>query len=272
MGAHLAAGIDGSRSHHATVDLAADEAVRRGVPLLLLHAWPGRYRTRATVPSEADARRFLDAAALRARERAPGLPVSTELSPADAAGFLTERSAQATLLVTGHRDEVPGRPGWGSTAIHLARHSRCPLLVRCGTSPRRETADHAGPVVVAVSGRDGSAGTVRRAFEEAALAGSRLVAVHVWNPGAGDRRTARRVLTEALAACVWRHPEVPVEPLVVPAAEFAYTLRRASRRGRLLIAGAGRHGRFGTLLSAVDLPVLSSPILLVPALATISGR
>ncbi|MEV6300177.1 universal stress protein [Actinoplanes sp. NPDC051861] len=269
MGAYLAAGIDGSRTHPATVDLATDEAVRRGVPLLLLHCWPGRYRRRAPMPAESDARRLLESAALRARSRAPGLPVSTELLTGDPVALLAGRTERAELLVIGHRDEGPGRPGWGTTAARLARDCRCPLLVRRGGADRR------GPVVVAVSGQDGSAETVRQAFDEARLTGSRLVAVHVWAPGNEDRRAAQRRLTETVAACARLCPEVPVEPLVVPELEFAYTLDRASRRGRLLVAGTGRRGRLSLLLARAGLPparTAQSPILLVPALAAISGR
>lgn len=40
---HVVVGVDGSRAHQAIVDLAMGEAARRGAPLLIVHAWPGRY-------------------------------------------------------------------------------------------------------------------------------------------------------------------------------------------------------------------------------------
>jgi len=42
----VVAGIDGTRTWPAVVDLAVAEAVRRTVPLLIVHAWPGRYAGR----------------------------------------------------------------------------------------------------------------------------------------------------------------------------------------------------------------------------------
>jgi hypothetical protein len=38
----VVAGVDGSRNGRATVDLTAEEAVRRRCPLLIVHVWPGR--------------------------------------------------------------------------------------------------------------------------------------------------------------------------------------------------------------------------------------
>ncbi|MFC4071138.1 universal stress protein [Actinoplanes subglobosus] len=265
----VVAAVDGSRTHPVTLDLAADEAARRGVPLHVLHVWPGqytgRYRCRGPVPGETDGRRLLDAATRRARQRAPWLPVRAELVTGSPAGILAEHSETASLVVIGRRDEGPGRPGWGSTAAYLARHSRSPLLVQRGAGLRT------GPVVLAVAGPDGPAPAVRCAFEEADLAGARLVAVRVWQPGGGqDGRQARRQLTELLAGWAVRYPRVQVEPLVVAEPELAYTLGRASRRGRLLIAAAGQRGWFAELVRGVPGPG-QSPVLLVPPVSFSAG-
>ncbi len=268
----VVAGIDGSRTHPVTVDLAADQAVRRGVPLLLLHIWPGqytgRYRCRGPVPAEPDARRLLDAAARRARQRAPWLTVGTELRTGSPAGVLTEHSETAALVVIGRRDEGPGRPGWGSTAAYLARHSRSALLVQRGGGQRH------GPVVLAVPGPEEPAAPVRRAFEEASLTGSKLVAVHVWRPGEDPVR-ARRYLVEVLAGWAGRYPRVEVEPLAIPEPEVAYTLERASRRGRLLVAGIRHRGHLGDLLLGTagnGTPTGLSPVLMIPPGPARTGR
>jgi nucleotide-binding universal stress UspA family protein len=277
-------GVDGSRSTPAVLDFAVREAERHRAALLVLHVWPGRYtgvfRGRGVVPSPVDGRRLLGIAVQRARLAVPGLPVSSELVDGGAAAVLAEYSARARLLVVGCRDDVPARSGWGSTAAYLAHHSRCPLVVHRGVVAGD------GPVVVAASARMSGAATVGYAFGEAALRGARLVVIHMWTrPGAaegvapvvvpggyaGERAAAERALAGALAPWVVQFPQVGVERLVVPDLDFAYTVARASRRGRLLVAGIGRRGRFAELLygsplaGSVGMRQGACPAVFVPA-------
>jgi nucleotide-binding universal stress UspA family protein len=275
-------GVDGSRSTHATLDLAVAEAVRLDAPLLIVHVWPGRYtgafRSRTGMPSPADGRRLLEVTAARARLAGPDLSVSTEFVEGGAANVLSRYSQRARLLVVGHCDDPFTGPSWGSTAAYLAHHSECPLLVNRGGG-------HDGPVVVASSARSPESATLGYAFAEASLRGTRLVAVHMWSrPWAADgsvplvaaggyaaeRRTAERELAAALDRWSARFPTVPVDRLVVSDLDLAYTIERASRRGRLLVAGIGRHGRFSELLygsagpGPVGLRSAPCPVLFVP--------
>ena len=269
-------GVDGSRSHLATVDLAVMEAVRRHAPLLIVHVWPSRYTGSGPVPLEADGRHLLDIAARRARHQAPDLRISTELMDGGAAAALAQRSLHSQLLVVGHRDDVLTRHGWGSTAAYLAHHSSCPLLVSRGSAVEK------GPVVVAVSTSRSAEATVKCAFAEASRYGARLVAVHVWTHPSGreatrstvvadyaaDRGQADRRLADALADSAAAYPDVAVDRLVLHDLDVAYTLERASQRGRLLIAGMGRNGRFAELLyGSLGLSMMrrsACPVLLVP--------
>jgi nucleotide-binding universal stress UspA family protein len=273
-------GVDGARGTPGTVDLAVAEAARRGAPLLIVHVWPGRYRGvfrgRETVPSRADGVRLLEVTQRRAELAAPGVPVATQLLEGGAAVTLTSRSAEARLLVVGHHDDPYSRQSWGSTAAYLAHHSECPLLVNRG-------AGHDGPVVVASSARPSGATTLGYAFAQAALSGARLVAVHMWTrPSdatgrtpvvvrgayAGQRRAAEAQLADGLAEWSQRFPDVAVERLVVSDLDLECTIDRASRRGRLLVAGIGRHGRFAELLygtGPVGLRGSTCPVVLVPA-------
>jgi len=271
--------VDGSRSGLATLDFAAAQAVRHDARLSIVHVWPGRYagpfRGRGRVPGRDDGRRLLEIAAARAGLAAPGLSIDTELLDGAAGNVLVGCSGRAGMIVVGHRDQVASRPSWGSTAAYLAHHSSCPVLVHRGWSPVQ------GPVVVAASARAGSAATLGHAFAEAARLGERLVAVHIWSPvdggerspaqGSGfiaGRQSAERRLAQELAGWSAAFPGVGVERVVVHDLDVAYTLGRASRRGRLLVAGMGRTGGFAEVLygsaglaTARQAPC---PVLLVP--------
>jgi nucleotide-binding universal stress UspA family protein len=266
-------GVDRARDHPAIVDLGVAEATRRGAALTIVHVWPSRYTAsaqhRSPLPTEADSRHLLELAARRAQHQAPGLRVTTELLSGRASAVLAERSATARLLVVGHRDDAPAQPSWGSTATYLAHQSACPLLVHRGTAPQR------GPVVLAASGDQRSTATVACAYEEASRYGANLVALHMESaaPAAGDdpvpdRAQADRHLAEALAGWAWTYPDVVVERLIVQEIDVGYTLQRAARRSRLLVAGMGRTGRFAELvygsLGSSGMRGTVCPVLLVP--------
>jgi nucleotide-binding universal stress UspA family protein len=237
-------GVDGAPAALNAVDLAAFEAAHSRTSLVIVHAWPGRRlaspRSRSTVPDHEEGNHLLDLAARRARQNEPGLKVVTALMDEGAAEALVRWSAQACLLVIGHRDETVTRHGWGSTAAYLAHHSACPLLVNRGPAPSR------GAVIVAVSGRHTT--TLPLAFEAAERRGSTLIAVHVWTSGpAGttpeDSRAAAECRLDAvLNSCGSSWPDVAVTRLLISADEIAYTVGRAAWRGRLLVAGTGHKG------------------------------
>ncbi|WP_204296958.1 universal stress protein [Actinoplanes campanulatus] len=217
-------GVDGAPADLQVVDVAAGEAAFRGVPLHVVHAWPGRPVSWSR--HQPDGRLLLDLAIRRAQLAYPSLIVGTQLVDEGAAETLVRWSARAGLLVVRHRDEGGSGHGWGSTAAYVAHHSVCPLLVHRGAAPPR------GPVAVAVSGRHTA--TLPSAFEAAARAGCGVTAVHVRE--AGDR------LGTALTEWSARWPDVPVDRLVIGDDDVAYTIDRASRRCRLLVAGRGRKG------------------------------
>ena len=117
-------GVDDLPTALHSVDLAADEAARRGAPLVIMHAWPGwqrgtRYRTVAA--DRKDGQHLLDLTVQRAQHAHPGLPVRAELTDNSAAKALLERSGRSSLLVIGHRDTAGRRPGWGPTLRSAAR-------------------------------------------------------------------------------------------------------------------------------------------------------
>jgi nucleotide-binding universal stress UspA family protein len=207
-----------------------------------------------------DAERLVDVSLSRASVAAPGVRVEGRVLDGGAANVLARCSERARLIVVGHRDEVVARSSWGSTSAYLAHHSACPLLVQRGSAVEQ------GPVVVAASTRPLGVGTLEYAFAEAALLGTKLVAVHVWSAGPQEARAAGERLTAALAGYSERFPRMRVDRLVIRDLDVAYTVERASQRGRLLVVGMGEHGRFAELLygSLGAARRAPCPVLLVP--------
>jgi nucleotide-binding universal stress UspA family protein len=135
----VVAGVDGSEGSIGALRFAAEEAVRRGTPLVAVHVWripvppfPGTAMPLVydTDMLEAEARRRLTAAVATLGDRYPGLTVRPELGRGAATAALTAWSREAQLMVVGDR----GHGGFvglllGSVSQHLIYHSACPVAV-----------------------------------------------------------------------------------------------------------------------------------------------
>src|SRR5690606_35030506 len=112
----VVAGVDGSAASLAAADLAAAEAVLRGVPLELVHGFaaylapiggppdlPGVTTGPTIEELRSAAERGLHDAASRVRDTYPDLPVVTRLRDGPPAAVLTTASGHAALLVVGGR-------------------------------------------------------------------------------------------------------------------------------------------------------------------------
>ena len=283
-------GTDGSASSLDAVAAAAQEAAWRNARLRVVHAfgWPEAHFPLGRTPlasGERDMHALADPLLARAVERArtaaPEVTVSQQVITGDALQVLVDQSRDADLVVVGSRG-TGAFTGLllGSTSVGLAAHARCPVLVlRKGTAP-------SGPVLVGVDGSPAARDAVAFAFEEAALRQAPLLALHAWTtwnvpvparppspeapyayePGmlAADEE---RLLSEALAGCAERYPDVTVEDRSVRAATRE-TLVAASRNAQLLVVGArGRGGFTGLLLGSVSQAVLHHslcPVAVVP--------
>ncbi|MEU3281362.1 universal stress protein [Streptomyces antibioticus] len=269
------AGVDGSASSLEAVEVAAREAQLRDVPLRIVHAFGHRS---AGGPSWSPADRGLEPMThgmlARAEElahtAAPGVDVTRSVVAGEAVEVLEIESRSASLAVTGSRG-LSGFSGLllGSTAVHLAAHGHCPLMVVRGRP------DPAGPVVLAVDGSEAGAGAVEFAFTEAALRKAPLVAVHVWNTwsehgyeGPGDplnamvadidrlREAEQQLLDESVTAWQGKFPQVTVERRLVRS-RVRQALIDAGRGAQLLVVGARGHGGFtGLLLGSVSQALL----------------
>lgn len=280
MGGLVAVGTDGSASSLDAVAAAAREAALRDADLRVVHAfgWP-ELRLRpgghaSLLCTDDDMRALTGPLMTRAEERArtaaPGVGVSQDVVPGDALKVLVEESHDAQLVVVGSR----GTGGLaellvGSTGVGLAAHARCPVLVVRGRP------EASGPVLLGVDGSPAARDAVVFAFDQAALRGTSLVALHAWTtwsvpvpppppdpaaPYAYERgrlaEDEERLLAEAVAGCAERYPQVPVERRPVRGATRE-TLLAESRNAQLLVVGArGRGGFTGLLLGSVSQAVL----------------
>ncbi|MEV4411899.1 universal stress protein [Catellatospora sp. NPDC049609] len=286
-GAHpVVVGADGSESSLAAVRLATREAAWRHLPLRIVHAfiWPLMHVGMG--PSEAgpgggglrhDAEQALAEAAAAAKKTDPAVSVLTDLITGAPSPVLLRAARDAELLVIGDRG-LGGFTGLlvGSVAVQCTAHGHTPVLVVRGEQ-------HAeGPVVVGVDGSPDSVRTVEAAFEEAAMRGAELLAVHTWTRSTGhahgehhdhkhDSATVAReeghLLEEAMAAVRKDYPDVPVREHLARGRP-AKVLVELSKRAQLVVTGAhGRGGFAGLLLGSVSHQVLhhaACPVLVVP--------
>jgi nucleotide-binding universal stress UspA family protein len=278
MSGLVVVGVDGSASSLAAVAAAAQEARWRGAGLRLVHAfiWPAMHVQLGPSPlgpPEGGLRnmveRMLTEAEERARTVAPEVDVFRAVVTGEPLTVLEAQSRAADLVVVGSRG-MGSFVGLmvGSTAVHLAAHGRCPVLVV------REQGEDTGPIMVGVDESSTGAGAVDFAFAEAALRGVDLVALHAWTTwnapmptpqdeaapyaNAPEALAARkeRLLSEALAGHQETYPGVNVKREVVHGGTRE-ALIEASRTAQLLVVGArGRGGFAGLLLGSVSQAML----------------
>ncbi|MFJ1566541.1 universal stress protein [Streptomyces erythrochromogenes] len=281
MSGPVVVGVDSSPYAMGAVDAAAREALLRGAELHVVHAfvWPAMHVPPGASPLGPPGggvrdlvEHLLHEAVDRAQAAAPGVRTTSAVMPGEPVAALEAESRTARLVVVGHRG-TGGIRGLllGSTAVHLAAHGHCPVMVVRGrTGPE-------GPVLVAVDGSPQGLGAIRFAFAEAQLRGSELVALHAWStwsdhgesgPGhpvelvdlIGDmdrqRTVEERLLAEALSGHREQYPEVTVRQRIVRG-RTRPTLIEASESAQLIVVGArGRGGFAGLLLGSVSQAVL----------------
>ncbi len=234
----------------------------RSVGLRLVHAfvWPAMH-----VPAgpsllgpahgalREDVERVMREAADRAVAQAPEVDVSHAVIAGEPLSVLEAQSRDAALLVVGCRGQ--GRFAGvfvGSVAVHLAGHSRCPVIVVRGR------ADPRGPVLVAVDGSAEARAAAEFASAEAAMRGTGLMAVYVSADAhsAASRAEGERVLADALSDSERPGAGVTVSPRLMTG-HVRQVLIEESEGARLLVVGARGLGGFaGLVLGSVSQAVL----------------
>lgn len=272
----IVAGIDGSRSARTAAMWAAGEARRRGLPLRLVHVYsvpaasmPGVLPPREAIRTgfENQGLEWLSEAREEVLGRYPDLVVETAAREGSPVPALVEESLGATMLVLGSRG-LGGFTGMlvGSTAVALAHHGHCPVVVARGKQPDGEVPED-GPIVVGTDGSPSGAAALAFAFAEAKLQGTELTVVRTWSElldhGAirphfldvdpAEIEAAEREAAEAQVA-PWRekYPDVAVE-VVVGKGRPVRTLLDFGAKARLLVVGSrGRGGFQGMLLGSTS--------------------
>lgn len=270
MAIPLVVGIDGSEASLQAVDWAADEAVRHGVPLHLVHA----------AAPDHEAFDLIAAASGRVRKSAPTVRLSSEVLHGDAASELVSKGRNAFALVLGSRGlgDLAGLL-LGSVGLAVVARADCPVVVVRGGSEYRNA--RFGNVVVGVEEREGTGTAVQFAFREAYVRRCRLVAVHAWNapvgaskspPPSGYATEALRcrpaqVLDDALRGPTERYPNVSVCRQVIEGPIREALLNAASGADLLVVGARRRRGQTGLELGLVNHAVLHHapcPVAVVP--------
>lgn len=292
-GKPVVVGYDGSDTSRRALDWALQTAARRGIPVVIVHAFtlpmpPVPVAPGYAGPNEGALREGAEAvlaeAADHATRVAPDVPVSTRLVSAPAALALLDGIEDAEMVVVGSR----GLDGFsellvGSTGIQLATHAPCPTVVIRPQHRAVEPGPQAGRVVVGVDGSPLSDTALSFGFEEASLRAVGLTALHAWDTpvmdaagrGAGlPHETVREleendeslVLSQSLAGWREKYPDVDVRHAVVHQ-KAAKALVAASAGAELLVVGSrGRGGFRSLLLGSVSHAVLHhahSPVAVV---------
>jgi nucleotide-binding universal stress UspA family protein len=280
----IVVGTDDTDSSMAAVQWAAREAVRRGSPLEIVHAFDWEWAS-ARYDSSSQyvdvARELADAivatAIEQARAAAPTVRVQANTRIGRPVPQLLERAADAELVVLGSR----GRGGFaslllGSVSQHVATHAPCSVAVVRGTG------DTEGPVAVGVDDSTAAGLVLEAAFEAAASRGCPLAVVRTYLPltplwAANDvppmdfdtpeqDAAEREGLDEQLAPWQEKFPDVAVETMLSHDSAAA-VLTGVSHGAQLIVVGSRGHGTLaGTFLGSTGLQLLhhaACPVLVV---------
>lgn len=125
-------GVNGSEVTTRLLELAFEQAARRGCALVAARAYPGRPAARpgADLPAEADLRAELVRLLAPWRDKYPRVPVEYTVVPGRAGDVLVALSGDAQLVAVGARG-LGGFAGLllGSTSQYLIHHAGCPVLI-----------------------------------------------------------------------------------------------------------------------------------------------
>ncbi|MEU9044652.1 MULTISPECIES: universal stress protein [unclassified Kitasatospora] len=274
-------GVDANDTGRMSAAWAADEADRRGLPLRLVHAVPSLFREfrpfdegryHKALRERAD--QALDRAAAVARERHPGLTVTTFVAEDVPAPALCRESRHAALVVVGSRrlSRAAEELSVYSVAVPVSAQGHCPVVVV--RDPEHITQDPPY-VVVGVDGSPSSDAALDFAIDLSAERHAALRVVWAWQrlpiahlDESAAEQALRRMLFETTAGHRELHPDVAMTHELVrghPVEELA----RASEHALAVVVGRRGNGGFtGMRLGSVPHGLLHRahcPVVTVPA-------
>jgi nucleotide-binding universal stress UspA family protein len=272
----IVVGVDGSAGAQQALHWASGEALVRGVPLEVVHAWEPPYSIsgvgsilspREIAPYRDHARKVLDQTI---HEEFGAVDPSPAIIPELRQGYppakLLEATHDAQLLVVGSRG-VGALKGalLGSVSHHCTMHSTVPVAVV------RENAgwSRTDEIVVGIDGSDEAAAALRWAIREAVVRNSKLVVIHAWHFDAktapAEHRYAaanKRTVTERSEALVEQEVENAIaavgaapDPVVLVSscqAPVRALVDRAGATGLLVMGSRGRGGFAASVLGSVS--------------------
>ncbi|GAA3245285.1 universal stress protein [Streptomyces sp. XM83C] len=284
----ITAGVDGTEESLAALDWAAREAVRRGRPLRVVHAWQYQPDAAPDVAGrEAQEQWVRDAAEAAVRgvaDRHQGLEVTTDVVEGPAVETLLGAAADAELLALGSRGHGP-LVGFllGSVGQQvIAETTRPVVLVRAGDEASGEAAGR--EIVVGQHGDpEDSADVLRFAFETAAARGATVRAVRAWtlppvfayspaslkllDDAGGLEPYERTALSDAVQPWRDRFPDVPVVEHVEIGSAGQVLLSVAGRAQLMVVGRRARRTAVGARIGSVAHGVLhhaGCPVAVVP--------
>jgi nucleotide-binding universal stress UspA family protein len=218
----IVVGVDGSRPALAALEYAAEEAVARVTPLLIVHAISDDVDSDDVVPDAVEA----------AEEEHPSLSVTGYTVAGDPVRVLTTMASDGGILVVGHRGRS-ARSGHeaGSVAARLVGVGPVPLLVH---RPLDRPGEFAEPrrVLVGIDPDCGTDALAQFAFGEAALRGAPLEVIWL-RPFGPDGAAA----TDALRRWSEKHPDVALATTTRWGVDSAIALSAASHSAQLVVVG-----------------------------------
>lgn len=269
---------DGSAPGNVAVDWAARDAVRRGVPLTLVHVVaPKDLRMWIEVPAPAEYMRWQTERGERVMAEAEGiaeraaegrhLTVVKQVVAGEVIATLLDMSKDADMVVVGCRGlGAWGRRLLGSVSSAVVQHAHCPVAVIHDEDPLMDHPDQA-PVVVGVDGSEAAEHAVAIAFDEASRRGVDLVAVHAWNDvdyefpdikWVDHTERGERIIAECLAGYCEKYPDVTVHKVLVRDRPARQLLQQSEAAQLLVVGSHGRGGFAGMLLGSVSSEVVQS--------------
>lgn len=276
-GSPVIVGVDGSSHAVDAARWAAQEARSQHRALHVVHAsvWS---MVSHPVPSAVPeghrqamlnlARRWVREAGNSARAAAPGVEVVERVVVGDPAAVLIGESRHAReVVVASHGLDGPVADLLGSTALRVAQHAGCPVVVIRNSA----VGDPGGPAVVGVDDSAGSDAAVEFVLEYAARCAAPLVALHTWSDVRISERDntvwrtfdwatvaaeQERLLAERLAAWQDKYPNVEVRRVVARDRPVRRLLEAATGARMLVVGSRGRGGIRGMLLGSTSQSLL----------------